>query len=176
MISNEIPNEIPNEPQINKNANNLIISKNYIKLEGKIKKFDMRLYEKYDLPARELLKQKLGNNVQDNPDIYAQDLLLIIDKCKYKYIELQVCTTWVNDKYPYQCPFVYERKASFSNDTLFIVLNKNMSKGLLFDRESLNKKPRRLKKFSRTFVYETPWHRIIEFYFDYFDADTILSY
>jgi hypothetical protein len=43
---------------------------------GKIKKFDENLYNKYDIPARELLKEKLGDKIKDNPDIYAEDMLI----------------------------------------------------------------------------------------------------
>src|ERR1700744_4574759 len=81
----------------------------YLKLIGKNKKFSQQLYEKYDLPARELIKSKLGDKVKDNPDIYAEDMIIVDPECKYKYIELQVCTDWIGETYPYKYPFVYER-------------------------------------------------------------------
>jgi hypothetical protein len=131
------------------------------KIIGKIKKFNPILYEKYDVPARNKIKEKLLNYVQDNPDIYEQDMILNIPKCKYKYLELQVCTKWVNDKYPYEKPFVYARKKLFSEDTLFLILDKHMTTGLLFDQKSLLSEPKRLKKYSRYFVFEVPWYRVL---------------
>src|SRR5947209_7602699 len=80
-------------------------------LKGKIKKFDQKLFDKYDIPARTIVKEKLGALVYDNPDIYGQDLVLNDKECKYKYIELQVCASWItDDDYPFKKPFVYERK------------------------------------------------------------------
>ena len=78
-------------------------------------------------------------------------MILNIPECKYKYLELQVCTKWVTDKYPYNKPFVYARKNLFSDDTLFLIFDKYMTTGLLFDKKSLLPKPRRLKKYSRSF-------------------------
>lgn len=145
-------------------------------LRGRIKKFDKKLYEKYDIPARKIIKEKLGEIVKDNSNIYDQDLILELDKCKYKYIELQVCVAWVNDNYPYSYPYVYERKSRFSDDTLFIILNKDMTKGLLFDRKSLNKEPKRIKKYSKTFIYEVEWYKILQFPIDFLDKELLMEY
>lgn len=144
---------------------------------GKIKKFDENLYNKYDIPARNIVKNILGENVDDNPDIYNEDMILKIDKCKYKYLELQVCCNWKeNNKYPYTKPFVYARKSKFSDDTMFLILNKEMTSGLLFDRKSLLTKPRRLKKYSRYFVYETPWHRVMQVNLEDLSCETFNLY
>ena len=129
---------------------------------GRIKKFDEELYNKYDVPARELMKKILGTCVSDNPDIYKEDMILNMENSKYKYLELQVCTNWISDKYPYEKPFVYARKKLFSDKTLFVILNRHMTCCLLFDQKSLLAKPRRLKRYSRTFVYEVPWYRVIQ--------------
>lgn len=164
---------------MNNNVNHPVTKdkkKPFTKLKGRIKKFDQFLFDKYDQPARELIKEKLGDKVQDNPDVYAEDLVINDPKCKYKYIELQVCATWLGDNYPHDLPFVYERKGHFSKDTLYIIFDKNMEKGLLFDRESLKKEPSRIKKYSRTFVYEVPWHRILKIYMNDFDMETIYLY
>ena len=143
---------------------------------GKIKKFSQKLYNKYDIPARNIVKELLTIYVKDNPNIYEQDMILNIPDSKYKYLELQVCTHWVNEKYPYKLPFVYARKQLFSDDTLFLIFNKHMTSGLLFDRKSLLSVPRRLKKYSRTYVYEAPWHRVFPVNFDNFDIETIQLY
>lgn len=167
--SNEIKNNVPE-------IGFGICNKKYIKLRGKNKKFDEKLYLKYDQPARQIIKEKLGEIIKDNPDIYAEDLILNDEKCSYKYIELQVCANWIQENYPYNYPFVYERKGHFSDDTLFIIFNRNMTKGLIFDKKSLNKEPKRIKKYSKTFIYDVPWRRVLQFYIKHFDIDMLRSY
>lgn len=146
------------------------------KVVGKVKKFSKKLFEKYDLPARELVKEKLTTFVKDNPNIYEQDMILEIPGYKYRFLELQVCTGWVGEKYPYDKPFVYARKNLFSEDTLFLILDRHMTAGLVFDKNSLLEKPRRLKKYSRSFVYEAPWHRVLPVSLDTFDVETLQTY
>jgi hypothetical protein len=143
---------------------------------GKIKKFNKKLYEKYDIPARNIMKDKLKDLIEDNPDIYGVDMILKIPDCKYKYLELQVCTNWINDKYPYQNPFIYARKYNFDEKTLYLILDRHMTQGLLFNKKSIIDKPKRLKKYSRYFIYEIPWHRILNIYMDNFDCETIKLY
>jgi hypothetical protein len=144
-------------------------------VEGKIKKFSNLLYEKYDIPARRKVKEKLNDYVKDNPNIYDEDMILDIPGCKYKYLELQVCTKWL-DKYPYDKPFVYARKKLFSDKTLFLILDKHMTQGLLFDQKSLLANPRRLKKYSRIFIFEVPWHRVMTLNLECLDCETIKMY
>ena len=146
------------------------------KLQGKIKKFDKKLYDKYDIPARNKIKKQLGEYVKDNPDIYAQDMLLDIPNYKYKYLELQVCAGWTSENYPYKYPYIYERKKYFSEDTLYIIFNKNMTRGLLFNNKSIEEKPHRIKKYSRTYVYDIPWNRILPINIDDLDMETIMLY
>ena len=174
-ISNNLVSTNDNE-EITANDTEKKISR--FKGYGLIKKFDINLYNKYDLPARDLLKTKLGDNISDNLDtVYGEDMVITNNKCKYKFIELQVCTGWINEKYPFKYPFIYERKIKFADTTLFIILNKYMTRGLIFDKKKLvSTKPRRLKKYSRYFVYEIPWNRIINFEFDSFDFDLLCEY
>ena len=147
------------------------------KMVGLIKKFDQKLCNKYDLPARNIVKKQLGEeNIIDNPDIYAEDMIICNPECKYKYLELQVCVAWKEDKFPYSNPFVYERKAHFSSDTLFLIFNKWMTKGLIFSRNALYKKPRRLKKYSRNFVYEVPWNKVLPICLCSLDMDVLNIY
>lgn len=184
MSSDIISNPIIKQNEENNQENNQeksqeknqSINKPYIKLQGKIKKFDQYLYDKYDQPARQILKDKLGDCVKDNPDIYAEDMLLELKGCKYKYIELQVCAEWFTDVYPHPYPYVYERKGHFSDKTLYIIFNKIMTKGLLFDKDSLEKKPKRIRKFSRIFVYNVPWNRVLRFETEYLDKDLLKYY
>jgi hypothetical protein len=137
--------------------------KDDVNLIGKRRIFDEKLHEKYDVPAREKVKAVLCDFVIDNPDIYQQDLVIIDPEyTKYKYIELQVFTYWNSDEVPNDGVFVYERKAKYDVDTLFITLNKKMTKCLIFDAKSFKfSQPRRLKKYSREFVYDVPGYRIV---------------
>lgn len=147
-------------------------------LKGKIKKFDSKLYNKYDIPARTLVKEKLGNNVKDNPNIYEEDLIIDNNECRYKFIEIQVCGYWDGiNNYPFKNAFVFERKGHFSDNTLFIIFDRNLKKGLLFDKKSLKKEPRRYKPYSRLFVYETVgWYKILQFCCENLNFDLINAY
>src|SRR3990172_2816883 len=119
------------------------------RLKGKHSCFNVELYNKYDRPAREKIKQALGTFVKDNPDLYKQDLVITDKKFKYKYIELQVCTAWINEDFPHDKVYIYERKNIYGSDTLFMVLNKELTKGYIFDGLSYDyHKPKRLKKYS----------------------------
>lgn len=135
-----------------------------LKLKGKKSKFNETLYQKYDIPAREIIKKCLPNFAIDNPDPYKQDLVIIDENCRYKYIELQVCSSWVGEKFPYDNLYIFERKCHYDDDTLFITLNKYMTKGYIFNANSFkDQKPVRLKKYSREFIYNIPWNRAMPF-------------
>ena len=145
-------------------------------LQGKHHRFDKKLHEKYDIPARNKLKEALKDFIMDNPDPYKQDLI-ICGNCSYKYIEVQVCTKWVGDIFPYPYVYVFERKKHYDNDTLFITLNKNLTKGYIFNAASFkNSKPRRLKKYSREYVYDIPWYRLLPFCIELLDPELIKMY
>lgn len=143
---------------------------------GHIKKFDQKLCDKYDIPARNKIKEILGEYIIDNPDLYGADMILNIPECRYKYIELQVCTTWIGEKFPHQLPFIYERKIKYENDTLFLVFDKNLKKGLLFSRKYVTDKKKRLKKYSREFIYEVRWNYVMPIYMETFDKNELLKY
>ena len=100
-------------------------------LKGKHKAFDKRLFNLYDRPARDKIKKVLKDFVIDNPNQYEQDLIITDPNYKYKFIELQVCTSWIGENYPFDNVFIYERKYHHNNDTIFITLNKNMTKYLV---------------------------------------------
>lgn len=143
-------------------------------LKGKHKAFDNVLFEKYDIPARKIIKDALKDFIEDNPNIYEQDFIIKEPGFKFKYLEIQVCASWVNDTYPFHKVFIYERKYRYNEDTLFITLNKNLTKGFVFEAASFkNEKPRRLKKYSREFVYDIPWNKIMPITMDDFDIDIL---
>ena len=147
------------------------------KLVGKHSKFDKKMFEKYDTPAREKIKNRLLDFVKDNPDIYQQDLIITEENFKYKFIEIQVCATWVGDKFPFKNVYLYERKGKYNEDTLFITLNKNLTKGYLFDATSIKDvTPRRFRKYGREFVFDVPWHRILSFDISVLDKELIEMY
>lgn len=152
------------------------MSASNFRMFGKIKKFDEKLYNKYDIPARNIVKEKLGEFVEDNPDIYAEDMILKIPECKYNFLELQVCATWTGQYYPHVKPYVYERKKKFNETTLFMIFSRDMSRALIFDQKSLCDKPRRLKKYSREYVYEVPNNQTIQFITEELSCDMIKLY
>jgi hypothetical protein len=163
---------------INKKSNKPKYIKNNC-LIGVHRRFNDKMFNKYDIPARNKIKEQLGNFVKDNRNIYGQDLIINSPTCKYKYLEIQVCINWINtdDIYPYKNVCIYERKAHYGSDTLFLTLNKNMTSGYLFDHDSFaTSKPRRLKKYSREYVYDIPWNKVMKVYTQYLDKETIESY
>jgi hypothetical protein len=137
--------------------------------------FDQHLHDKYDIPARQKIKEILGKYVEENSDQYQQNMILKIIKCKYKYLELQVCADW-HDEYPHNRVFVYERKAKYGSDTLYLTLNRSMTKGYIFSRDAFEDKPRRLKKYSREFVYDIKRSHALHVTMDEFNKYLILSY
>ena len=140
---------------------------------GKIKKFDENLYNKYDIPARDILKSKLGDKIKDNPDIYAEDMIIDDIDCKYKFLEIQACADWIGEKYPHNKPFVFERKGHFDDKTLFILFDKHLTKALLFAKTSLEKIPVRTKKYSRYYKYEVPWNKVITVHMENFSIEDV---
>ena len=146
------------------------------KLKGKHKRFDEKLYKKYDIRAREKIKNKLGDYVKDHPNQYKQDLIILDTDSYYKYLEIQVCSGWTTEKYPHDNVFVYERKSLYDGNTLYLTLNNILTEGLLFDRDSLGEKPRRLRKNSREFVYDILWNMILPIHIGTLSKQTIKSY
>jgi hypothetical protein len=133
---------------------------NYINLynvKGKVKKFDEQLHKKYDIEAREVIKCLLGDSVEENPDIYGEDMIFTNEKIKYKYLEIQVMAKWDGDIFPYRYPFVYARKMRFSKKTLFVTFNKSLTEIILFAHKGILKKPDRLKKYDRELINYVPW-------------------
>ncbi len=144
------------------------------KIVGLHKKFDEKLHKKYDIPARNKIKEVLGDFINCNPNKFAQDFIINSDECKYKYLEIQVCSTWVNEKYPHKNVFVYARKSLYGPDTLFLTINKFNTRGYVFDANSFSDaKPRRLKKYSREFVYDIPWNKVMYVCIDNLDKETL---
>lgn len=145
-------------------------------MEGKIKVFDQKLSNKFDIKAREIIKQRLGTNVDDNPNMYGEDLIVLANDIPYGYIELQVYGKWTSDKFPFPSPFVYERKMKFCNTTLFICFNAFFDKMILFGRKTIHPKKYREKKYSREFIHYVPWNKALMVDTDKFNIDTIKDY
>lgn len=141
---------------------------------GKQKIFDVKLFQKYDEPARKRIKEILKDFISDNPDKLKQDLIIHSEKSKYKYLELQVCANWIYEEFPHPYPYIFARKAAYEPDTLFLLLNKIMNKGYLFDiKVVVNDQGCRLKKFSRQFIFQIPWNRAMLVHTDKLDKETI---
>jgi hypothetical protein len=138
-------------------------SANLNNIVGKHRKFNPKLHEKFDLPARKVIMEQLGDFVKENPEITKQDFIIQSPTCRYKFLEVQVCPSWVNHFFPYNNVYIHARKAHYgkdNNDTVFLTFNKFLTRSYLFDARSFkDSKPRRIKKYSREFVYDVPWFR-----------------
>lgn len=130
-------------------------------ISGNVAKFDQNAFNKYDVEARRVIKNMLGDCVDDNPNTYGEDMIFTNKKFPYKYLELQVCALW-EDKYPFTYPFVYARKMKFSGDTLFMTFNKYFSQIIMFERNSISNTPSRLKKYDRELVHYVAWGKITQ--------------
>lgn len=128
---------------------------------GKVTKFDEKLHEKYDIPAREMIKNILGDLVKENEDIYGEDLIFTKEKFPYKYLEVQVFSKWETDSFPYKYPFVYSRKMRFSDDTLFVTFNKHYTEFVMFGKKCIDKNESRLRKYSRECVNFVSWNKAV---------------
>ncbi len=147
------------------------------RLQNKRGKFSEKMHQRYDIPARDKLLKVLGDFIYEHPNPYKQDFVINSKTCKYKYLEVQVCSKWVNEIYPFKTLWVWERKSVYNDDTLFITLSKNLKHGFIFDANSIKMgQRRRLKKYSREFVYDIPWHKIMKVFVDNLDKETIELY
>lgn len=143
---------------------------------GKHTIFNQQMSDMYDIPAREKVKTALGDFVIDNPVLNKQDMVITDPQCKYRFLELQVCTSWINN-FPYPNVYIYARKYKYNHNTLFLTLNKYMDKGYIFDMASLdNVKPTRLRKWSREFIYNVPWNRVMYVEMADLDKETVMLY
>ncbi len=143
---------------------------------GKIKRFDPNLHSKYDVKARDIIKNIFPKYAFDNDNLYGEDLIFKYDKIPYKYIEVQVCSTWETSKFPYQYPFVYARKMRFNESTLFITFNKFYTEIIMFGKRSLNESPSRLQKYDREMVYYVPWRLALKTTTDNLTIRNIMAY
>lgn len=125
--------------------------------EGKVKKFSKKLCDKYDIEARELVKYILKDNIKDNPNIYGEDMIFTQDKFPFKYLELQVCSSWDGKIFPYLFPFIYSRKMKFSDNTLIIIFNRLLTEIIMFNKKDVQKVPSRLKKYDRELIHYVGW-------------------
>jgi hypothetical protein len=172
-IDQELEKEVSDE-QKKINKRKLVYD---IRINQKRSKFSESLHEKYDIPARNRLLDVLKDFITEHPDKYKQDFIITSETCKYKYLEVQVSSAWINEAYPYPKLWVYARKSVYGTDTLFITLSKNLKYGFIFDAESFkNVKKRRMEKYSREYVYDIPWNRIMKVCVDNLDKETIELY
>lgn len=161
ILNKRLSNLNLNKPK-NKNAN--IIKPKFKSMAGqtgKIKQFDQNLSDKFDIRSRDIVKECLKDLVDDNPDIYGEDLIVRSKDIPYGYIELQVYGKWDSNNFPYNQPFIYERKMKFCENTLFICFNKSFDEIIIFSRKHVNPKKYRVKKFSREYICYVPWTSVI---------------
>lgn len=130
-------------------------------ITGKVTKFDQKLFDKYDVGARNIAKQYLGNSIKDNEDQYGEDMIFTVKPFPYKYLELQVCALW-EDEYPYDQVFIYARKMRFSKKTLFLTFNRNFTQCIIFGRQYVSDKISKLKKYDREHVHFVHWGKTMK--------------
>lgn len=145
-------------------------------MKGKIKKFDQKLSDVFDTKSREIIKKLLGESVDDNPNKYGEDMIVVNKMIPYDYIELQVYGKWTDQYFPYSMPFVYERKLKFCDRTLFICFNSQYDKLVMFCRSAIRPKRYRLKKYSREMICYVPWGRALCIDTKSFTIESILNY
>ena len=144
-------------------------------IAGKIKKFNKKLCDKYDIKSREIIRLIFGDAVADNPNIYGEDMIVTNTQIPYQYIELQVYGKW-ESKYPFISPYIYSRKMKFSNSTLFICFNSTYEKMILFGRPFVNPNKHRLQKYSREYIHYIPWSHAMIINTNKLSIDTISEY
>ena len=106
-------------------------------MQGEYKKFDKKLFEKFDNSARERTKQFLrsqGCEVVDNPNQYGVDLIAEKNGKKY-FVECEVKNVWSGKKFPpyfkdVQLPARKEK--FFGNQTAFFIWNKELDNAVYF--------------------------------------------
>ena len=145
-------------------------------IEGKVKKFDEKLHSKYDIEARNMLKNVLGDAVIDNEDKYGEDMIFSVELFPYKYLEVQVMSNWCTSHFPYSYPFVYARKMRFSDDTLFVTFNKFFTEVIIFGKKSIDVKGSRLKKYAREYVHYVSWNKVMRLSTDCLTLNNIKNY
>jgi hypothetical protein len=134
-----------------------IIKPKFKIVNGKnIKIFDERLKKYYDIMPRKIVKKYLGDIVMDNPNIYNEDMIINDKYIKFKFIELQVFGKWKNI-FPYEKPFIFERKMRFHNDTLFICFNQDYTKIIMFGKDKLNKEKVKHREYGEEYIYTIDW-------------------
>jgi len=143
---------------------------------GRAKKFDQKLSDAFDTKSREMIKKLLKDSVDDNPNKYGEDMIVIDKKIPYHYIELQVYGKWSGKYFPHNMPYVYERKMKFSDKTLFVCFNSKYDELIMFCRTSIHPKKYRLKKYSREMICYVPWSRAVRIEIKDFTIESILNY
>lgn len=145
-------------------------------IKGKVSAFNEKLFTKYDVEGRKVVKYMLGDAIDDNPDIYGEDMIFNLSPFPYKYLEVQVYAKWEDKKFPYDSPYVYARKMRFSPDTLFVAFNKFFNEVIIFGRTVICDENKRLKKYDREFVNFVPWRNAIRTTTDNLSIDLIKDY
>lgn len=145
-------------------------------VSGKVAQFSKKLFDKYDIEARETLKNVLGDAIRDNEDKYGEDMIFNIKPFPYKYLEVQVYSKWDASDFPYTFPFVYARKMRFSKKTLFVTFNKFFTEMVIFGREAISNTPSKLKKYDRENVHFVSWGKVMRFTTDKLTPKLIKTY
>lgn len=99
------------------------------------KKFDKKLFDKYDDDGRRVVKDFVskmnkGYEARDNEDKYGADLIVYQHGKKVAYAEVEVRPAWKGPKFPFEdLNIPYRKKKLFHNDvkTVFFSINSDLT-------------------------------------------------
>ena len=104
-------------------------------MSGVKKRFDRNLYKLYDELAKDatrLYNRGRGLSVEDNPNRYAQDLILSEDGCTWLG-ECEVKLVWDGSDFPYDNVQLPQRKEKFFKETTqFYIWNSTLTRAATF--------------------------------------------
>jgi hypothetical protein len=103
------------------------------------KGFDSQLFNNTDMPAREVIKDYIGQSglfVRDNPDTYGPDLIVYKGFKPLSYVEVEIKLVWKPEQYhfPWNIVQLPERKLKFLNLGLpieFFILRADLQRAIL---------------------------------------------
>lgn len=127
-------------------------------IKGKIKKFDIELFNNNDPKARKVVKKyfkKYGFSLEDNLEKYGPDLF---DASNGFFIEVERREVWKNEEFPFEDVHLPERKAKYflnsKLDVHYVIISENYKYlGIIFFEKILPYlKDKYLKESSNKFI------------------------
>jgi len=151
------------DENVDRHNKRIALNRSKMYLNGMNINFSKEMHQKWDIPARKVILEKLGDFVKENPEETMQDFIINDKEFIFDYLEVQVKVNWDCPSYPDKVFRLHPRKLRYGNNTLFITFNNTMSEGYVFNFIGLDLTPHRIKKYSRKWVVDIPWNRLIKF-------------